>query len=231
VSPRRSDPEMRPRLVGIAARLLDQEGPGGLSTRRLTAEAGCSTMVLYTHFGGMTGLVREVVHEGFARLRRQFDLVVRTDDPVADMAVYGHAYRLVALAGPHVHAVMFGTASLSGFSLSEADRWRGRRAMAALVSCAGRCVAAGRFTVPDAALVAHQFWSALHGLVTLELGGYLAGPYDADRCNEAQLTGLMVGAGDAREAAHRSVAGYRERWYSGLMASCLPLPPAGGPRR
>jgi hypothetical protein len=49
-------------------------------------------------------------------------------------------------------------------------------------------------------------WIAIHGLVTLELGDYLIDPCTADRCFEAQLIGLMVGAGDTREAATRSVA-------------------------
>src|SRR3954449_4602206 len=98
MSPRPSDPAARPALIEIGARLLGEEGPHALSTRRIAAEAGSSTMAVYTHFGGMSGLVREMVHEGFTRLAEYFGRVQKTDDPVADMAVYGRAYRRNALA-------------------------------------------------------------------------------------------------------------------------------------
>jgi AcrR family transcriptional regulator len=205
---------MRLALVDIAARLLHEEGPQGLSARRLAAEADCSTMMVYTHFGGMSGLVREIVHEGFARLQHYFSKMAPTEDPVADMALLGRAYRFNAITNPHLYAAMFGAAPLSSFSLSEADRRYGRYTLVNVVYCASRCIAAERFLDQDAELVAHQMWSAIHGLVTLELGGYLVEPYDADCCFEAQLTALMVSVGDGREAALKSVEVSRRRLYS-----------------
>jgi AcrR family transcriptional regulator len=206
VSPRRSDPLIRPTLVDVAARLLVEEGPQALSTRHIAAAAGSSTMAVYTHFGGMSGLVREIVHEGFARLQRSLTQVERTDDPIADLALMGRAYRRNAAANLHLYAIMFGGSSLAGFSLTEEDRQYGRYTLATVVECASRCMSAARFRAGDAELVAHQMWIAIHGLVTLELGDYLIQPNAADRCFEAQLTGLMVGAGDALDAATRSVA-------------------------
>jgi AcrR family transcriptional regulator len=206
MSPRRSDPNMRPVLVDLAARLVLEEGPQALSARRLAAEAGCSTMAVYTHFGGMNGLVRQMVHEGFARLQHYFAHVEDTSDPVADIALLGRAYRHNAVANPHLYAVMFGGSKLSSFSLSEADRQYGRYTLATVVHSAERCIKTGRFLAEDAELVAHQMWTAIHGLVTLELGGYLVAPCDAQRCFEAQLTALMVSVGDTVQAANLSIA-------------------------
>lgn len=211
MSPRKSDPKAKWALLEIGARLLAEEGPGALSARRLAAEAGSSTMGVYTHFGGMSGLVREIVYEGFARLQRHMTSVRKSADPVADMALLGRAYRYNALANPHLYAVMFGGASLAGFTLSEKDRQHGRYTLSNVVECVSRCLSAGRFCPADAGLVAHQMWIATHGLVTLELGDYLVGPWDADNCFEVQLVGLMVGAGDSKEEATRSVAGSRAR--------------------
>jgi AcrR family transcriptional regulator len=202
---RRSDPKTRPALLDIAARLLAEEGPNALSTRRLAAEAGSSTMAVYTHFGGMRGLVQEMVHEGFARLHAYFTQVAQTDDPVADMALYGRAYRHNALTNSHLYGVMFGGSSLAGFSLTEEDRQYGRYTLIGVVDCARRCMDAGRFWPGDPVLVAHQMWTAVHGLVALELGDYLIDPFDAERCLEAQLTGLMVSVGDTLDASKRSV--------------------------
>ena len=194
----------------IGARLLAQEGPQALSTRRLAAEAGTSTMAVYTYFGGMSELVRSMVHEGYARLNKYLGSVAKTGDPVGDLARLGRAYRHNAQANPHLYAVMLGGSSLGGFSLTAEDRQHGRYTLAAVVAAVQRCMEAGRFREADAVLVAHQMWSAMHGLVTLELGGYLIEPYTADLCYEAQLVGLMVGAGDTLEAATTSVEGSRE---------------------
>src|SRR5262249_62186338 len=163
----------RATLVEIGARLLAQEGPQALSTRRLAAEAGTSTMAVYTYFGGMGELVRAMVHEGWARLNGYLEKVRKTDDPVGDLASLGVAYRHNAQANPHLYAVMLGGSSLGGFSLTDEDRQHGRYTLEAVVGCVQRCMQAGRFRQADAQLIAHQMWSAMHGLVTLELGGYL----------------------------------------------------------
>ncbi|MFC5183328.1 TetR/AcrR family transcriptional regulator [Actinomadura harenae] len=211
MSPRRADPNVRPALIEVGARLLAEEGPTALSARRVAGEAGCSTMAVYTHFGGMSGLVREMVHVGFTRLKKCFLQVAETDDPVADMALLGRAYRRNGHENPHLYAVMFGASSLASFSLSESDRQHGRYTLAGVARCAERCIDAGRFADDDPMLVANQMWIAVHGAVALELGGYLVEPYDADQCFETQLSGLMVSAGDAREDAERSVRVSRER--------------------
>ena len=212
MSPRPLDPNHRAVLIDVAAQLISEAGPQALSTRRLAAKAGTSTMAVYTYFGSMSGLVREIVHEGFRRLQRMFDLVQPSGDPVADMALLGRAYRHNAVTNRHVFEVMFGGSSLAGFALTEEDRQHGRYTLTSVNDCARRCVAAARFRRDDPMLIAHQMWLGVHGTVTLELGGYLTDPYDADTCFEAQLVGLMTGAGDELKDATESVAASAERF-------------------
>jgi AcrR family transcriptional regulator len=194
-----------------AARLLAEEGPNALSTRRLAAAAGTSTMAVYTHFGGMDDLVRAMVHEGFRRLNARMVEVVRTADPVADVAAMGIAYRGNALENRHLYSVMFGGSTLGGFALNEDDRQNGRYAMEPTVRAIGRCMEAGRFRPGDAQAVANQMWIALHGLVTLELGGYLIEPYTAEVLLSAQVRSLLIGAGDGIEEATASLRAAQER--------------------
>jgi AcrR family transcriptional regulator len=205
MSPRQADPELRARLIEAAARILTEEGPHTLSTRRLASAVGASTMAVYTHFGGMDDLVRAVVHEGFERLNRLLTAVGATADPVADVVALGGAYRANALKHRHLYTVMFGGSNLGGFSLTDEDRLYGRFTLEVLVGAVDRCMKAGRFDPGDAELVAHQMWIALHGLVTLELGGYLVEPYAAQTCFDAQVRGLIIGAGDDDESAARSM--------------------------
>lgn len=211
MSPRRADPEISTALVDAAARLLAEEGPAALSTRRLAAAVGTSTMAVYTHFGGMDDLVRAMVREGFARLSDRMSRVRPTDDPVADVITLGYAYRDNALEYPHLYSVMFGGSALGGFALTEDDRQHGRYTLEVLVATVARAITAGRYDDTDPQLVAHQLWLALHGLVTLELGGYLIPPYDADVCFDNQMRTQMVGAGDELTATEASMAKARRR--------------------
>lgn len=202
VSPRQVDPDLSAHLIEAAAKLLAEEGPKALSTRRLAAAVGTSTMAVYTRFGGKEDLVRAMVGEGFRLLNQRMTEVGETDDPVEDVVVLGWAYRRNAIEHQHLYGVMFGGSGLGGFALTDDDRQHGRYTLTILVGAVERCMQAGAFRPGDAQLVAHQMWIALHGLVALELGGYLVDPYNADACFEAQVCGMLVGAGeDAAEAA------------------------------
>lgn len=189
-----------------------------MSTRRVAAEAGCSTMAVYTHFGSMNDLVREIAREGFARLETYLRSAEATDDPVADMALLGRLYRHNALAHWTLYEVMFGGSSLTGFSLTDEDRQYGRYTLASVLECAGRCIAAGRFRQADAELVAHQMWTTVHGIVSLETGRYLVEPCTGDRLFETQLVGVMVGVGDGVETATESVELSARRFAESVAA-------------
>src|SRR5262245_38161577 len=53
------------RLVDEGARLLVQEGPAGISLRKVAAAAGVSTMPVYTIFGDKRGLLLAMHREAF----------------------------------------------------------------------------------------------------------------------------------------------------------------------
>lgn len=212
MSPRKTDPHARAHLVDVAARLLSNEGPQALSTRRIAQETGSSTMAVYTYFDGIGGLVHAMVNEGFARLQDHLTRMDRTEDPVSDLALLGRAFRHNASHNEYLYAVMFGGCSLAGFRLSEDDRQHGRYTLGNVTESVDRCMSAGRFRQDDPELVSHRLWCAVHGLTSLELGSYLIPPYDADRCFEDQLVSLMMGCGDLPEPAERSVSSSAARF-------------------
>ena len=186
------DPDARRRLIEAAARLLADEGPAALSTRRLAAEVGTSTMAVYTHFGGLPELVRSVAREGFTRLADHLAAVPMTDDPLADLAALGEAYRANALDNPQLYAVMFGSASLGGYRLHDDALNEGRYTFEVLVTATQRTMDAGIFRPGDAEAVAAQLWSATHGFVMLELTGYLAADREPDAVDEV-LNPMLAG--------------------------------------
>ncbi len=162
---------VRERLLEAAAELLDDEGPQALTARRIAAAAGTSTMAVYTHFGGMPALVKQIVAEGFTRLDQHQAEVPHTDDPLADLLALSMAYRDNAMQNPHLYAVMFGATSLKGFQLTEDDMEIGLNSFATLTDYVARAMESGQLRRDAPARVAAQMWTAMHGYVMLELAG------------------------------------------------------------
>lgn len=199
MSPKVADPEVREALIEAAARLLARDGPRGLSTRRLAAEVGVSTMALYTHFDGMDGLRREVRREGFTRLTGYFDAVPQTRDPVADLSALGWAYCFNAVANPKLYRAVFLEAPIDA-----EDEAVGRAAVQQPIDTVSRCIEAGRFRPADPESLAIQLWVAGHGMIT----GLLAHLLTLEEVIEqlsAMGRNLFVGFGDDPRKAKRSI--------------------------
>lgn len=165
--------------MDAGGRLLAQEGPEALSTRRVAQEVATSTTAVYNLFGDKAGLVRAMFLAGFERLARRFAALPRTADPVADLIALGHAYRANALANPHLYELMFGR-PIPQFRPDEADLARVQGTFAALVRAIERCVDAGGFAPADAEDVAVHLHALVHGLSSLELRGALGTEPEAD---------------------------------------------------
>ncbi|OBJ50444.1 TetR/AcrR family transcriptional regulator [Mycobacterium sp. 1423905.2] len=209
---------VRDELLHAAVGLLHADGPDALQTRKVASAAGTSTMAVYTHFGGMRGLIAEVAEEGL----RQFDAaltVPQTDDPVTDLLTTGIAYRRYAIERPHMYRLMFGSTSAHGINaptrnvltLPVAEIERHHPSFAHVVRAVHRSMRAGRITVgsadDDLAVVATagQFWALIHGFVMLELAGFFGGEGAAvDPVLTAMTTNLLVALGDSADAIARS---------------------------
>ena len=163
------DPDQRAALLAAASHLLATEGPEGLTVRRIAAEAGCSTMGVYSRFGGKDGIVEELFLDGFRGLRAAMEAA---DDPDAQLALQacGLAYRRFGLDHPTEYQVMFERA-VPGFVPSDVGHLEGIATFGTLVAKVQRAVAAGVLAAGDPTELAHRFWAASHGWVSLELHG------------------------------------------------------------
>jgi AcrR family transcriptional regulator len=160
--------DLRSAVVEATARLLAREGPSGLAVRRIAAEAGCSTMVVYHYFEGKRGLLDAVYVEGFERLiaAQHIDW---TDDAEADVLRMCRVYRTVALADPDYHEVMFGR-PVPDFAPSPESRGYARRSYEQFVDAVRRWQVGTALAAPVPA-AAHLLLATGHGLVALELNG------------------------------------------------------------
>lgn len=160
------------RLVDEAARLLAEQGPEGLSLRKLAAAVGTSTMPVYTLFGDKHGLLAAMHREGFRRLGSELRAVPQTADPVADLFELGLAYRRAALASRHLYGLMFGR-SVPHFSPDDEGRAAAEAAYRPLVEAVERCQRAGGMAGAEPERVALHLWAVTHGMVSLELNDQL----------------------------------------------------------
>ncbi len=162
---------LRSELLRVASELLSREGPAGLSVRRLADAAGCSTMAIYTLYGGKDGLLDELFGQGFDALGAAAAASPRTDDPLRDLVSLAWLYRDYALAQPGYYEVMFGR-PVPQFSPTPEARARSRATFGLLVDAVERCVHAGALAADDAVEAAFYLWSVVHGMVSLELAGF-----------------------------------------------------------
>ena len=200
----RGEVDVRAALVAETARLLDEGGPEAVSVRRLADAVGTSTMAVYTHFGGKPELLRAVCSEGFRQLGRRLDRVRPTDDPVADLLGCARAYRRAAHATPHLFRAMF-SRPVTDVLVDPAEQAAALETFLVLVRTVERGMAAGRLTRGDADEVALELWSAVHGLVSIELGAGVQSARQAERALAGLVRHLAVGLGDDPGRAAASV--------------------------
>ncbi|MEX1008540.1 MAG: TetR/AcrR family transcriptional regulator [Acidimicrobiia bacterium] len=163
------DDDQSQAILEAASRILSADGAGALTVRRIATEAGCSTMGLYSRFGGKEGVVDELYVEGFRHLCDGMSAVPKTDDPVADLRSCARAYRDTALAHSTHYMVMFGGA-VPDFVPTKPSLGVAFGAFDRLVASVQRCIDAGAFK-GDAADIAEIWWGSMHGLVMLEVVG------------------------------------------------------------
>jgi len=200
VSPRSADPQLRTRLIEAAARVLAEAGPAALTSRRLAAEVGSSTMAVFTRFGSMAEIRRAVREEGFARLNARLDAARASDDPVADLVAAGVVFFAAGVADPHLYRAMF-------LDRPPEDDDLGAGTYARLVALVRRAVTAGRFPAARESLVpvwAAQLWSMPHGMVVMTVAGLLPGEQARFVLDDMTLR-LLIGYGDDPDRARRSI--------------------------
>jgi AcrR family transcriptional regulator len=204
--PKVADPAVRLALIEQAAQITADEGRDALTLRRLAKAVGVSTMAVYTHFGSMDELRREVRREGFHRLAVHMERVGRSGDPVADLFVLGWAYHVNATTNPNLYRAMF----MEG-PVDEEDAGVGLDTFQGLVDAVARCIEQGRIDSDDATETATQLWVTMHGVVALEIVGMLTFTSPLETLT-AVARNLMLALGDSPSAVGASLARAQPRF-------------------
>lgn len=154
--------EVRAALVAAGRRLLERDGPSGVTVRAVAAEAGVAPMGVYNHFDGKAGLLDALVTDGFTEFMR---MIGATDaDAVARLTTSGRRYREFALANPRLYALMFSPEQCADDDVAAAS-------FETLAEIVRYGQAAGTIRPGDPELLAAEIWACVHGAVALELAG------------------------------------------------------------
>ncbi|WP_195210427.1 TetR/AcrR family transcriptional regulator [Actinomarinicola tropica] len=209
---KKPDPDVAIRLIEAAARVLAEEGPAAVSARRLANEVGASTMVVYTHFGGMDHVLGHVRREGFRRFAEALAGPRITDDPVADWMSQAWAYRRFALDEPHLYRAMFGSEiGVTAHDTAE-DAEAALATFALLLDRIERCGTSGRWAVDDVALAGEMCWALVHGFAQIELSGFFADVgRDPTAAHAQAMRRVALGYGDDPDEVDASLERARRR--------------------
>jgi AcrR family transcriptional regulator len=164
-------PELRNRVVAVAADLLAAEGAAGLTARSLAARADTSVPAVYELFGDKSGVVRELYFQGFRQLSNELTALAETPDPVADLWTLAAAYRRFIRSNRELAEVMF-SRPFTDFSPGPEELTATSSVRVFVVGRVRRCVEAGRLR-GDETDVAHVLVALIQGMAFAEAAGRL----------------------------------------------------------
>ncbi len=169
----RHQPRTADELLDAAERLIETEGVGALSVRRVAEAAGTTTRAVYSLYGSKDGLVAALGRRAFELLGEGVARLPATDDPAADLVEAGiSVFRRFSLEHPSLFRVAVqrtlpGPGYATGFG-AEAG-WALRRLEQKVQRLHDAGLLGGR-TVREATSAFHAM---CEGLAALELRGLL----------------------------------------------------------
>lgn len=155
-------------LLDAAERILATDGPSALTVRRVATCAGIAPMGVYNRFTGKQGLLEALFVKGFEGLRQIIGGATGADAR-ARLRDAAMRYREFAVGHPQHYSLMFD--HMHEVEPSEEALLRAYEAFHQLVVLVADVRAGGPFGTGTDVEVAQQWWSALHGSVSLELLG------------------------------------------------------------
>jgi AcrR family transcriptional regulator len=161
-------------LLTAAQTLLEAGGIDAMSFRAIASRVGCSHSKIYTYFDSKADLVDALRIRSYEVLFDSLSAAAaRHDDPIESLHAIAEAYVRLGLKRPQLYGMLY---SNDGRMSETAPRLLDAK-LAAIGICRdaiATAAAAGALDlVGDPLAAAHLFWAGAHGLVQLELGGFL----------------------------------------------------------
>ncbi|WP_374472351.1 TetR/AcrR family transcriptional regulator [Phenylobacterium sp.] len=164
--------DFRERLCEAAERLFAERGPDAVTMRQLAAELGVSPMTPYRYFKDKEDILAAIRANGFNRFAEALEEARdKARGARARGAAVGQAYVDFAFEHPHTYKLMFDLNQPHEADYPELVQ-AGRRANATMTAWVQDQIDEGVME-GDPEQIGLMFWSAIHGVVVLELAGKL----------------------------------------------------------
>lgn len=169
--------EIRTSILDAARELFASEGVDSVTMRRIAERIEYSPTAIYFHFKDKDALLEELCDHDFRAFSEGFALIARMPDPVERLRSAGYAYADFGLRNPSHYRLMFmvpKSARAESKTIAKGDP--AEDAYAFVKGIVGELLEKGllREDLTDPDLVAQVIWSAIHGVVALEIA----------RCND-----------------------------------------------
>ncbi|HEY8616482.1 TetR/AcrR family transcriptional regulator [Phenylobacterium sp.] len=164
--------DFRERLCEAAERLFAERGPDAVTMRQLAAELGVSPMTPYRYFKDKDDILAAIRTNGFDRFAEALEKARDgASGARARGAAVGQAYVDFAFEHPHTYKLMFDLNQPHEDDYPELVR-AAQRARETMTAWVQDQIDEGVMT-GDPEQIGMMFWSAIHGVVVLELAGKL----------------------------------------------------------
>ena len=163
---------MRSRLSAAAMEVYREEGLAALSFRRIAEMAGISHTLPYSYFENKEALLARMRSDALARFEsyvRGYE--ARAEEPLSRVRAIAEGYLAFAQDYSADYTLIFVAQQPSPEQYPDVLTAR-RRVFGHVVDAVQSCVDAGLLT-GSALEIAHHFWVALHGLLSLHTAGQL----------------------------------------------------------
>lgn len=147
--------DVKDKLLDVAYRVLEEEGPSALTTRRVCEGVGVTMPTLYHHFGNRDGLLSAVHGVALEKFMAKKRALAQTADPVADLRASCESVLEFAADHPAVTLAVMARAVELPSMLSPAYGLMRHRIE--------RCAKGGSLRVPVGQAAEHV-WAVVQGL-------------------------------------------------------------------
>ena len=174
--------EFREALCACATELFAESGYEAVTMRALAKRLGCSPMTPYRYFENKAEIFDAVRSAAGSRFAEAIAGGARSDADLRErLRAMGRAYMNFALAEPSAYRILFELDLGERGVRRDQESIRGWTIMRGVVEEAVQA----RVLAGDPDVVAHLYWSGIHGLVALHLSGMLAFGHSLEELVEA----------------------------------------------
>ncbi len=168
----REKEQLQEHILKAARDLFLEKGFEDTSIRNIADKIEYSPGTIYLYFKDKDAIFHELHKEGFQLLKQdKFQVLHTVTDPFERLIAMSKGYLEFAKENPDYYDLMFVITNPME-ALEDKECWQeGQGAFDILVQVVSACIQEGRFEGHNAENLAYTIWSALHGMVTIDIRG------------------------------------------------------------